>query len=171
MGYHCDKPLLYYSRKLAVKAGYEVLCADYKVSGKKEPDFIKQAFLDASSQTEGLFFELDFSSYEKIICLSKSIGSAVALSYCKRHSLSADQIIFTPVPLTFDFFTDDTHALVFHGNSDPLCENPLCKSECEKSASVKLVTFSKANHSLETGEILRDVGIVKKVMALVERFV
>ena len=29
IGYHADKPLLYYSRKLAAQQGYEIICADY----------------------------------------------------------------------------------------------------------------------------------------------
>ena len=29
VGYHADKPLLYYSRKLAARQGYEILCVDY----------------------------------------------------------------------------------------------------------------------------------------------
>ena len=31
VGYHVDKPLLYYSRKLAGRYGYEIVCADYGI--------------------------------------------------------------------------------------------------------------------------------------------
>ena len=31
VGYHADKPLLYYSRKLAAQYGYEIICADYGI--------------------------------------------------------------------------------------------------------------------------------------------
>ena len=33
IGYHCDKPLLYYSRRLAAEAGYEELQLSYTFSG------------------------------------------------------------------------------------------------------------------------------------------
>ena len=29
VGYHADKPLLYYSRKIVGRYGYEIVCADY----------------------------------------------------------------------------------------------------------------------------------------------
>ena len=29
IGYHADKPLLYYSSRVARQYGYEVMCADY----------------------------------------------------------------------------------------------------------------------------------------------
>ena len=32
VGYHCDKPLLYYSRKLAIQKGYEVKSINYDLS-------------------------------------------------------------------------------------------------------------------------------------------
>ena len=35
IGYHCDKPLLYYSRKLAKEQGYkEIIPLEYSYTGK-----------------------------------------------------------------------------------------------------------------------------------------
>ena len=33
IGYHCDKPLLYYSRKMASELGYETLALSYSYDG------------------------------------------------------------------------------------------------------------------------------------------
>ena len=42
IGYHCDKPLLYYSRKLADEAGYKsILTLDYSLAGSNITGYIR----------------------------------------------------------------------------------------------------------------------------------
>lgn len=63
VGYHVDKPLLYYSRKLADQYGYEVVCADYGVlpsgikgDGKKMYAAYEQAFTHVTEGFVGYRF-------------------------------------------------------------------------------------------------------------------
>ena len=81
VGYHADKPLLYYSRKLAAQYGYEIICADYGIlpSGiKGDAGKMYAAFEQALSHVEEQLASVDFVPCSRVLFLSKSIGTAVA---------------------------------------------------------------------------------------------
>ena len=59
IGYHCDKPLLYYSRKIVVENGYtECMNLDYKYDGKG----IRELYMD---KVKGLICASDYSVMSK----------------------------------------------------------------------------------------------------------
>ena len=69
VGYHADKPLLYYSRKIAGQYGYEIICADYgqlpsgiKGDAKKMYAAYELALAKVTEQFSGI----DFGSYDKV---------------------------------------------------------------------------------------------------------
>ena len=73
VGYHADKPLLYYSRKLAVQYGYEVICAEYgqlpsgiKGDAKKMYGAFEQALAHVEEQLSGT----DFAACGRVLFLS-----------------------------------------------------------------------------------------------------
>ena len=76
IGYHPDKPLLYYSRKLAREAGYEIREVPYKnfpprIRGSEQK--MRQALETAADQAETILADLDFSAYNHILFIGKSI--------------------------------------------------------------------------------------------------
>ena len=84
IGYTCDKPLLYYSARLARAAGYEVIPLRYsgfpegaKGSGEKMRAAAAHALMQSEEQLEGLCRE----KYERILFIGKSIGTAACLEY------------------------------------------------------------------------------------------
>ena len=86
IGYHNDKPLLYYSQKLAKEFGFECIKVNYNgfASGiKSNKEKMKEALEIAYSQTEPLLAAVDWSKYSDIIFISKSIGTAVAAQYAE----------------------------------------------------------------------------------------
>ena len=74
IGYHCDKPLLYYSGKLAAYYQYKIIRVSYTNLDKSIP----KAFADACAQTEEQLENIDWHQYEEILFISKSIGTSVA---------------------------------------------------------------------------------------------
>ena len=87
IGYHNDKPLLYYSRKLASEAGFQCIRVDYNgfASGiKGDMEKMKEALETAYSQTELILSSVDWKTYEDIVFISKSIGTVVAARYAKK---------------------------------------------------------------------------------------
>ena len=74
VGYHVDKPLLYYSRKLAGQYGYEIVCADYgKLPSCIKGDMKKmyEAYEQALANVTEKLSALDFSSYDRVLFISK----------------------------------------------------------------------------------------------------
>lgn len=78
IGYHTDKPLLYFSKKLAVLHGYEIKEVPYggfKEGIKGSTLKMYEAYESALRQTEELLKDINFSEYETILFISKSIGT------------------------------------------------------------------------------------------------
>lgn len=171
IGYHTDKPLLYYGKKLALARGFEIIDVPYghfehgiKGNVKK----MHEAFESALRQAEEILADRKLAKYDELLFLSKSIGTAAAAAYAGRHHLTASSgktvrhIYFTPVEDTF-LVAEEKSGIVFHGTSDPWASNEAVQEGCRKR-SLPLFLIPDANHSLETGDALRDLDNMKLVM-------
>ena len=105
IGYHTDKPLLYYSRELARERGYEIkeikygdLPSGIKGNHAKMLEAFQKALQDAKEQLT----EVSFEQYEDVLFLSKSIGTAVAAAYARERRVQARQVYYTPVEESFE---------------------------------------------------------------------
>lgn len=168
IGYTCDKPLLYYSGKLAAKHGYELMPVPYGnfskgVKGNRKK--MEESFETALLQSEKMLRYVEWKSYGDIVFISKSIGTIVASCYAKTHSLPVRSILFTPLADTFRFA--EGNSIAFHGTADPWAETPEIVSLCREKG-IPLYLTEGANHSLETGDIARDIGNLGGVMERVE---
>lgn len=124
IGYTNDKPLMYYSRKLLQELGYEELCVEYhdlpgKVRGDKR--MLLQAANMAYEQAKEKLAACDFTKYEQIVLVGKSIGTYLAVKIAKGIAGGAyDEkssggafvpeiklVLYTPVEETFLFGTAD----------------------------------------------------------------
>ena len=171
MGYNADKPLLYYTKKLAKAADYDVIDVKYELPVKSkdilnDKEGMKATFEIAAKQVEKQLDEVEFGKCEKILFVGKSIGTALAAYYDKTYNIGAKQLVFTPVPQTFDFLRAES-GIVFHGNADPWCRTDIVKTRCEE-LGLEMVIVEKGNHSLETGEVIRDVQELRNIMKIVE---
>lgn len=171
IGYHVDKPLLYYSKKIAKERGYDVIDVPYGnfpggVKGSKEK--MEAAFLSALEQAEEILKEIDFSRYEEILFISKSVGTAVASAYAGKHDLDTRNVYYTPVGSSFHFMKQS--GIVFHGTCDGWVETELVKEECEKSG-FPLHIIEGGNHSLETGNAMEDLGNLRKIMEITKEYI
>ncbi|MBR4668666.1 MAG: hypothetical protein IKO76_07915 [Butyrivibrio sp.] len=171
-GYHCDKPLLYYGRKLALQKGYEILEVKYDIKDayeamKDDKDRDKKVLKMATDEAVKKFSEVNLSEYKDVVLIGKSFGTIVAGWCDKELSLNAKHIVFTPVPETFEHLRKGC-GIVFHGTSDPLCENEIVREMCEE-LGLELIEVEGANHSLEIQKVDEDLRIMGKVMERVER--
>ena len=171
IGYTADKPLLYYTSRLASKQGYQIRTVSYDnlpENVKGDPKKMKQAFDLALEQTERSLGSIDWNSYGSILFISKSIGTVISSAYASRHDLTVKSILFTPLAETFSFPL--AGSIAFHGTADPWAEtNSIRKLAAQKD--VPLFLTQNANHSLETGDVLTDIFILKTTMERVQRFI
>ncbi len=173
VGYHVDKPLLYYSRRLAKEKGYEVVEISYDFPYKPneikdDPVKMEETFEIAARQAMEQLSHVDFDEFDKILFIGKSIGTAIGAYFDEKYEANAFHVVLTPVPQTFEFL-QGKDGVVFHGLSDPWCENDLVTDKCEE-LGIELIEVKKANHSLETGNALKDIKILKKYLKVVREF-
>ena len=171
IGYTADKPLLYYSSRLARHYGYQIQTVSYHSlpeNVKGDPEKMKQAFDIAFAQTEECLQDIDWDSYGDILFISKSVGTVISSAYAAKHNLTVKNILFTPLTETFEFIQPGS--IAFHGTADPWAETDSIKSLAAEK-EVPLFLTENANHSLETGVVQMDISILKTTMERVERFI
>ena len=122
IGYHCDKPLLYYSRKLAQECGYEeTIALSYTYDGgniRGNEEKMQQAFESLYEQAEKSLSAIDFDKYDEILFVAKSVGTIIASAYAEKHSIRCRQILYTPLKYTYNFAHRE--AIAFIGTSGVL---------------------------------------------------
>ena len=164
IGYHADKPLLYYSRKLAQAAGYRVIPVKYgpfPLSVKGDEEAMRACALEATAQAKEQLNAEELRKAETVF-FSKSIGTVAAAAAAAELGISPAQIYYTPIAETF-VHAAEGNGLVFHGTADPWVKTELVRERCE-AKHLTLVVSEGANHSLETGDALRDLEILTETM-------
>ncbi|MGI6010114.1 MAG: alpha/beta hydrolase [Ruminococcus sp.] len=171
VGYHKDKPLLYYGKKLAMEAGCQIMDVLYggfsgNIKGSREK--MEAAFFSARAQTEEILKTIDFGKYENVLFISKSIGTIVAAEYAKSHNIDTEHIYFTPLEDTFRFVREGK-GIAFHGTKDPWADTEKVEMlSCRKG--IPLFKTEDANHSLETGSVWKDIENLSKIMGICREY-
>ena len=174
IGYHTDKPLLYYGKKAAGALGYEIVEAPYgnfekNIKGSAEK--MEKAFYSARSQAETLLKAVDYDRYDRIVFISKSVGTAVSASYAHDHHIQAEHVYYTPVKASFQFMKifEEQKGIVFHGNADPWGETTVVVKGF-RARNLPLDITEGGNHSLETGDVLKDIQNLREIMEKTTEF-
>lgn len=171
MGYHKEKPLLYYSGKIAKALGFELTDIEYhdmpqKIQGDKKLvlEAAIKAYTCATEQLSGL----NLSYYDEILLIGKSIGTVVAAKYNLEYGLKAKQLWYTPVEATFDYADGSIEAFI--GDDDPWSD--ICKvKELANTSRIPLSVYHGCNHSLESGDIINDINTILDVMEKTKQFI
>ena len=173
IGYTVDKPLMYYSRRLAEKHGFEICLLPYsgfpkKVKGDKAK--MQESYKIALKQAKEILSDIDFEDYEDILFVGKSIGTIVAAKIASKSSVHERIrfIYYTPLEETFSFPVQD--AIVFTGSADPWVEAGSIPALCKESR-IPCHVIPNANHSLETADPLVDIQNLNEIMAETARFI
>ena len=173
IGYTVDKPLLYYSRKLAASAGYEIRLLPYtgfpdKILGDRGR--MQESYRIALKQAGEMLSDVDFNAYDDILFIGKSIGTAVATEYAAQLQKQVRFVLYTPLEETFLFPIGD--AIVFTGLDDPWVgkENSRIEALCIEN-NIPYMLIPSGNHSLETGNVQLDLANLQMIMKKTEAFV
>ena len=164
IGYHKDKPLLYYSTRLAQNKGYEIVQLEYHDMPQKirgDIAMMKKAAELAYVQSKEQLAGVHFDEYESVLFIGKSIGTVVLAKYASDHELDVKQIWYTPVEATFSFSTKD--ATAFIGDADPWSDVNEVK-RLAREQGISLCSYPECNHSLECADVDRNIDIIKDVM-------
>jgi len=157
IGYTCDRPLLYYAAKAAAARGRAVVrlsFSGFPAGVKGDADKMAAALALAYGQAEEALRDTDFGAYGRVMFIGKSIGTAVAARYAHEHGVHARMALLTPLAETFAVPVVD--AVAFHGTADPWADTPAIRRACA-AQGIPLRLTEGANHSLETGDVMRDL--------------
>ena len=174
IGYTADKPLLYYSRKLAAELSYEVLTLSYGGFPKKpkgDPEKLRTCFRLAAEQAAAQMETVKWKHYDEIVFVAKSIGTVVAAELAAKCPAQERIrfVLYTPVEELFSFPLGE--AVAFTGQADPWVGGAesrvpaLCRER-----GIPCLVFPGANHSLETGDLRADLETLLTVMKQTEAF-
>ena len=158
IGYHCDKPLLYYSKKILQNEGYESQEScfhdlDFDLNKAKD-----KAYAQAKAQMP------DFSKYDSVLFISKSIGTYCAAKLACEYNFHAN-IYFTPLDSTLDYLKPKD--LVYSGTKDQWADYKKIEKYCIYHC-IEFHSILNGNHSLETKNIQQDIENLKNIMKRVE---
>lgn len=164
IGYTCDKPLLYYEQKL-LDDEYEIHRIDYGNISKSKSDLF-QTFELAYQRVLEAYKDFDFTKYDTILVISKSIGTAIACRLEKDLHIHSYNILYTPIAYTFDYVES---GIAFSGTKDPWVEVELVKNKCEELC-IPYYLYDDCNHSLETQDVQKNLEILQEVMQYTLKF-
>lgn len=170
IGYSHNHPLLYYCRKRLQQAGFDVLPITYdqfSVHIKGNRQQIMASGQIAGEQAMAQLAEVDLTSYEQVVFIAKSIGTIAAVKTAATMPVSIKHVLLTPLEETFQEEFED--AIVFHGSQDPWAKTEIIKQACH-DRKLPLMLIDKANHSLETGDVMQDLDILQAVMTMINAF-
>ena len=170
IGYHCDKPLLYYAAKLAGSVGYGIVPVPYagfpeRVRGDAEK--MRASMEIAWSQAVDMLAAVDWDECRDILFIGKSIGTVVASRYARERGLRVRSVLLTPLAETFQYVRGN--AVAFHGTADPWAETAAITAAC-RERDIPLYLTEGANHSLETGDVRRDLQALEETMVRIDAF-
>ena len=173
IGYTADKPLLYFSRKIAAENGYEVKLLPYtgfpaKILGDREK--MMESYRIALTQSREMLKGMDFSVYEEVLFIGKSIGTGAAAQIASETPAAVRLLLYTPLEETFLFPLED--AIVFTGLADPWVGKEKSRiSQLCAERGIPCHVIAGANHSLECGEAQKDLQNLQEIMEETERFI
>ena len=164
IGYHKEKPLLYYAAKIVQAKGYEVICVEYHDMPKKikgNAEMMEKAAKLAYEQTEEQLKGIDPAADADIVFIGKSIGTVALAKYVSEHMIKAKQIWYTPVEATFSFHSNDV--ISFIGDDDPWSDVDRIKRMAGES-DIVLYSYPGCNHSLECDDVDTNIVNLRDVM-------
>lgn len=175
IGYTVDKPLMHYSRRIARDLGYEVKLLPYagfpdKVRG--DGNKMRESYEIALNQAKEMLKDVDFSSYDDILFIGKSVGTIVAATLAaeSRFKNKIRLVLYTPLEETFSF--DFGTSVVFTGTADPWVGGIDSKiMDICRERQISCEVFEDANHSLETSDYVLDLEYMTRILKVTEKFI
>ena len=179
VGYTCDKPLLYYIGKLYQNDNFDVKKISYAgfMNGlKDDSQKMNHAYELVKKQTKEQLKDINWNEYEKVVFVSKSIGTVGAAYIFKymqdkkiiNSNLKISNIFLTPLVETFNYVTEKS-GFVIIGDKDQWSDYAqICKLAEKYNLPAHII--ENANHSLENSDIFDSIDIIFNVVKIVDSY-
>ena len=172
MGYHKDKPLLYYAAKLASQYGYESMAVSFHDMPRKlrgNAEMMRTAMELAVQQSMEQLGAVDLAQYSEVVLIGKSIGTIAAGAFAQSCGRAVRQIWYTPLTGSFTFAPEPGTCIAFLGEADPWSDVAALQQKAAEY-HVPLYLYPACNHSLESGDVMQNLGVLQDVMQKTAQF-
>lgn len=169
-GYTNEKPLMYYSCRVALELGLDVLCVDYGFQISRKDFYISSEFDIVARESEQVLKKCLSKNYRKIIFIGKSLGTIIQ-NRLSKELIDYEQIhvYLTPVDKTFENVVSYP-CLAITGTEDKKI-NSLNMKMIENSKNIELVKIDGGNHRLECSDALKSVEMLTTTMNSLRKFI
>lgn len=152
-------PLLYFGAKYYEDQGYEKIFISHPISGDKN---FESVYLNATR----VIGSIDFSEYEDIVFIAKSMGTVVACKLKEEFKITASLILYTPVIETLPYIRNNNQIiLVAAGDKDRLLDSKILKDRCIKE-SVPYYIEPNVGHRMEVmNDLHRNLKVIANVIS------
>ena len=159
-GYGLDSPLLYYADFLYETNGYDRIHMDYQnILSNRELSLENKIAMIREYVYEQVK-DVDFTAYNEVVFLSKSIGSVEAGILAEKLGINVIQIFITPIEEAISYCKTNSYVVI--GTDDKAYQT--YKEYCDAN-SIKALFVEGANHSLEVeGQPYQSMDILTTIM-------
>ncbi|AOT73004.1 hypothetical protein [Geosporobacter ferrireducens] len=163
--YSCDKPLLYYARKAAVREEKDVLCLSYKRKLTWRDTGQYPIALEADASLD-VINKCMSKSYKNIYFVSKGIGTEVAGNISERLGYEKITNIFLAPTKEGIKHIVNSKSMVIVGTRDEIFTQEQI-DQLKQHSNVQLVLIDEANHYLEsTGSLDESIKMLNQIANL-----
>lgn len=165
VGYGFDHPLLYYADFVYEAKGFERIYMRYQDIFFDTELFFEEKATKVREYVLEQAEHIDFSAYDEIVFLSKSVGSVEAGALAEKLGIKVNQIFITPIEGAVPYCNSDSCVII--GTRDDAY--PIYKKHCDDN-KVKVLYIDNADHSLEVaGQPYQSIDILKDVMNFIDK--
>ena len=166
--YSTDKPLLYYAGKVFEDKEYDVIRLNYNFKLMGDKADIEGLIEEAKPYIKKALDKVDFSEYEDIVVVSKSMGTTLAGYFEEHYKIKVRHIYLTPVQSALKYMKRGK-CIVVAGKNDRYLDSRRLKIYCVEQ-DVALQQFENVGHSLESEDINTTFAILMVIVKLYKGF-
>ena len=150
-------PLLYFGAKHYMDKDYEKVYIQHPASGNGLEEVYENA--------KAILRSYDFSEYEDIVFVGKSMGTVVACKLKAELQIDARLVLFTPLNDTLPYINSDNRVvLAAMGDNDRFLDWEVLREHCEKE-NVPYYIEPGVGHSMEVKEDLtKNLQVIRNVI-------
>ncbi len=154
-------PLLYFGAKHYVDKDYEKVFINHPASGNG----LEEVYENAKS----ILNSYDFSEYEDIVFVGKSMGTVVACKLKEELQIDASLVLFTPLKDTLPYIKADNRvALAAAGDNDRFLEWEVLSKHCE-AENVPCYIEPGVGHGMEVKDnMAKNLQVISNVIGRLE---
>lgn len=158
-----EVPLLYFSSKHFEDHGYDKLFINHPVAEEKDFEAIYE-------NAESILKSVNYTEYDTIVFLAKSMGATVACKLKEAYQIPASLVLFTPLQEVLPHINQNNDILfVTTGENDRHLDSNIVKELCIKE-NIAYYIEPNVGHRMEVKEDLeRNLEILRNVLGQLKK--